>query len=105
MNDVIRLDTAKERLENSLIQSIDCFKSGSDSFGIKAFLDFTEDLENLLNIYECIEEPKIIIDKILPEIQTLHTYLQNQDIVGVTDILEYTIYPMLIEMTGGNSEK
>ena len=92
-----RINDTKDRVCRSLSLSIEHFRKSNDQFGLEMFLNFIEDLENLSDIVSYQAYHEINLNKIIPALQKLYTSIQNQDITAMTDILEYTIYPLLKE--------
>lgn len=90
------------RFHNSLLSAIEDFRVGNDHKGLDSFLNSMDDLEGLLEINQCLGAEKIKTDRILPVIQELYVRIKNQDIVGITDLLEYTLYPIAKELVGGD---
>lgn len=58
------------------------------------FLSSIEELEKLITLDQDSDEPKIDLDRLLPAMRGLYFYMRNQDITGIADLLEYTVYPL-----------
>lgn len=82
------------RFQKSLCASIGLFRNGEHALGMDEFLRSVDDLENVVLLDRCSGKPKIIMKQLIPELQKIYYYMQNQDIVGLTDELEYIVYPM-----------
>jgi len=97
MNELTRFHERTDRFQNSLLTSIERFRNGEDHLGLDTFLKCMDDLENIIDIYLCLGEPKLKIDELLPAVQKLYINMKNQDVIGMTDVLEFTIYPLTRE--------
>jgi hypothetical protein len=104
MKELIRLHERNDRFQNSLRSSVEHFRNGEDHLGLDDFLNSINDLESVIDIYQCLGEPKVKINEMLPAIQMLYIYMQNQDIIGMTDVLEFKIYPLSKEWIIGGDE-
>jgi hypothetical protein len=97
MREKMRSREINTRYQNTLNASIALFREGKDHAGLDALLHSLEDLESLLDTYQCTGEACLAIDKILPVYRKLLEYMRNQDITGMTDLLEFKIYPLSME--------
>ncbi len=89
-----RLCERSSRLLDSLHSAIEHFRNGEDHSGLNSFLTSVDDLEIMLDTYQCLGKPKIELEKLFPAVQKLYLCMQNQDIIGITDLLEFTLYPL-----------
>ena len=105
MNEQTQLQERTDRFQNSLLSSIEHFRNGEDNAGIDIFLSGIEDLEDVLDTYQCLSESKVKIDNLLPAVQNLYVCMQNQDIVGMIDIMEFAIYPLTKQWLEEDNEK
>ena len=94
MSALARLNERNDRLQNSLSSSIEHFRNGEDSLGFNEFMNFIEDLESVIDLYQYLGEPNLEIEQIIAILAKLYFYMQNQDIVGIADLLEFTVYPL-----------
>ncbi len=94
MNELNLLQKRTDRFQRSILSSVEHFRNTEDYIGLDMLLNSIEDLENILDSYQYADESNMKIDELLPAVQTLYAYMKNQDIVGMTDILEFTIYPL-----------
>lgn len=79
-------------------------RNGEDAQGIEILLSAARSLEKLVEDDRCSPEPQIDLVRLLPAVRTLHNYIRNQDIAGITDLLEDVFCPMTGEwMIGGDS--
>lgn len=75
-----------------LLETIADFRSGHDISGLNAFFTTIEDIENIILISIYLDELEFV-DVLLPVARTLHDAVCNEDVTGLTDILEYTFLP------------
>jgi hypothetical protein len=85
------------RFENALLSAIEHFRKGEDHLGLDNFLNMVDDLEIIIDLHPYCEELKEKIDILVLVFQTLYLCIQNQDVVGLTDILEFKLYPLTKE--------
>ena len=104
MNEEMRLHKINTRYRNTLNASVAFFREGRDHPGLDEFSHCVEDLEILLDIYQCTGKACFEIDKILPVYRKLLECMRNQDITGMTDLLEYQLYPLAMEQAGRSGE-
>jgi hypothetical protein len=91
----------KSSLSESLQVTIGHFRSGEDSKGIEALSDTFEKLEQLVEINYISGQPQVILLQLLPILRKLYFYMKNQDITGITDLLEDALVPLTEEMHWG----
>ncbi|WP_143474382.1 hypothetical protein [Proteiniborus sp. DW1] len=82
-----------ERLQNSLIYTIENFRKADDNTGLNFFLISIEDLENLLESHQKIDNLNMIIHQVLPKLHILYNSMKSCDVAEMIDILEYGILP------------
>ncbi|WDV47438.1 hypothetical protein PV797_07105 [Clostridiaceae bacterium M8S5] len=85
------------RFQELLLEAIDCFKIGQEHLGINAMLDILDDLENLVEHCEYCSDKNIHIESIVLILRNILKCIENQDVVGMTDALEFSLYPLTIE--------
>lgn len=83
-----------KRFQTYLHGAVEHFKRGEDDPGMKDFLSSMEELETLVMLDQNSENPKIDFDRLLPMVRGLYFYMQNQDITGITALLEHTLIPL-----------
>lgn len=88
------LKTVYHSYRDALLSSVRCFRTGEDSIGMDCFLNSMKELEKLQEVGEYSNNPEEKIKKIIPILQTLLECMHNQDIVGMTDILEFELVPL-----------
>ena len=88
------------RLSRTLLSSVEYFRHGDDSAGLDDFICAVTDLEDLLTLYQCAGEPVVRLDSLLTALSAVHACILNQDITGLTDVLEFSVYPHIDEWTG-----
>ncbi|WP_205684260.1 hypothetical protein [Clostridium formicaceticum] len=84
-----------DRLKNALLFGIESFRKGDDHVALDSFLDSMDDLEKLLENHQCIETLNKKMEKLLPVLQTLYEAVKSQDVIAMTDILAFTLYPLI----------
>lgn len=104
MKEEIRSCEINTRYRDAVNASVALFREGKDHAGLDALLHSIQDLESLLDRYRCTGKECLEIDKILPVYRELLEYMRNQDITGMTDLLEYTIYPLSLAQAGRDDE-
>ena len=85
------LQTASARLRN-----------GEDAEGIEDLLSAMSELEKLVESDQSSLQPQIDMNRLLPAVSTLCFYIKNQDIAGITDLLEDVFFPMAGEWMKGS---
>ncbi len=95
-----RYQETRRRLSRALLSSVEHFRHGDDSAGLDDFISAVNDLEDLLTIYQCAGESAIRLDSLLAALGEVQTCILNQDITGLTDVLEFSVYPHIDEWTG-----
>ena len=101
MTKLLLLKERNKQLQKFLSASIAHFRNGEDTDGIEGFLSGMEELERVVEIDQDSQQPKIDMNQLLPLVRELYFYIQNQDITGITDLLEYTVYPLTEEWLKG----
>ncbi len=100
MEQMARFQKIRTRFDNSLFLTIEEFRKGKDHQGLDGLFNSMDDLECLLEINRSFGAQKMKLDGLLPILQELCERIKNKDIVGMTDLLEFTLYPMVKELTG-----
>ncbi|OIJ16767.1 hypothetical protein BKP37_05960 [Anaerobacillus alkalilacustris] len=95
MEELIQNKKRQERFKNGLLSSIEQFRLGNDHLGLDHFLNCIADLEVLIEIDAYASKSKLGIDLLIPTMEKIHHYLQNQDVVALTDLLEFQLYPLI----------
>jgi hypothetical protein len=80
--------------QRALLFSVESFRNGEDHVGLDALLAGMEYLDDLLEVYLSLGKPEAITDEILSALKNLYDAMQNRDITGMTDILEFEIEPV-----------
>lgn len=94
-----------DRLNNSLISSIEFFRRGRDHKGLDSFIESIADLELLLKYDKYLKVPKIKMDIVLPILKELYISIKNQDVVKITDLLEFRLCPVAKELAEGGEQQ
>lgn len=85
-----------------LLQTADGqFQNGDDAIGIENLLAAIAELEKITETDHNSQQPQIDLSRLLPDMRRLHFYIQNQDITGITDFIEYAFCPMTEELLKG----
>jgi len=100
MSEEMRTGEITARYRDAVNTSVALFRQGKDHGGLDALLHSIEDLECLLNQYQCTGDASLPVDAILPVYRQLLECMQNQDITGMADLLEYTICPLSTVLPG-----
>lgn len=95
---LIQFNNTKNRYSNTLLAAIENFRSGNDRQGLDEFLAAMEDMEMILEMDRYLGRETFKPDYILPILDALSVLIKNQDIVGMVDLLEFTLYPITKEL-------
>lgn len=101
---VAEMGNEKKNLQECLQAAINNFHVGEDEDGMKSFLSFLEKLECMVEIDWKKPQPQIDLDQLLPVLKKLRFSIKNQDITGITDLLEGTTAPLIQKMLKGCDE-
>jgi hypothetical protein len=82
-----------DRFLNSLLSSIEQFRLGEDQVALDCLLNSFIDLEIILEYYPYSEKLGEIFNEIITIIEEININMKNKDIVALTDILEFKLYP------------
>ena len=104
MNELIQFMKNSKRFNSSLLSSIEDFRKGNDHDGLENFLNSIDDLESLLEINIYLEKPAIKLHRIISIIEDILMHMQNQDVIGMTDILEFELYPLAKDLVKGDDK-
>lgn len=88
------LKETSRRLHKTLKSCVSLFREGEDNSGLDALVSSVEDIERILDILECTEETAFETQGMLHACRKLLEYMQNRDVTGMTDLLEFTIIPL-----------
>jgi hypothetical protein len=92
----------KKRLPELLRAAVRHFRSGEDAAGMKDFISVVNELESAVEADR--ESRQFRMNELLPALRELYLIMQNNDIAGMTDWLEYTAVPMADEWHEGCGE-
>jgi hypothetical protein len=90
-----------QRLQEFLLSAIGHFRRGEDAAGLENFLYALDKLEYVVEADQNTSQPGIDLDRLLPAVRGLYFYMRNQDITGIADLLEDTVYPLTQEWLEG----
>lgn len=93
----LTLSLELEQLKVLLIEVVRSWRIGNDQKGLQNFAQSTQQLEKTVNTSLRDVENKVFIriNKLKLILENLHLLLKNSDIVGITDILEYQLIPLI----------
>ena len=81
---------------SSSLSSIEYFRKGVDLVALDYFFDSMNELKALLDISITIGKMDAeIIKKFTAAIEKLHLHMQNNDFVAITDLMEFSLYPLV----------
>lgn len=92
----------RKRLPELLHAAVRHFRSGEDTAGMEDFISAVNELESAAEA-----DPKsrpFWMNELLPALRELFFVMQNHDITGLTDWLEYTAAPMAEKWQEGCGE-
>ena len=98
MDKSAQFNSTATRLCETMLDAIDDFRSGNDRQGLDEFLAAMEDLEMILDMDRYSGTAAFEMHRIQPILEELSALVKNQDIVGITDLLELALYPLAKEM-------
>lgn len=96
------LKNEQEFLQQSLKAAVDHFKIGEDAAGLDSFLSAVKGLELAVEADRNSRQPRIDLNQLLPAMRELSISVRNQDITGITDLLERALYPLTEEWFKGS---
>lgn len=86
-----------ESLQEFLRAAIGHFRNGEDILGIEDFLSGMDELKRVVEKDRNSQQPKIDMNQLLSAMRKLYFFIQNQDITGITDLLEDTFVSLTKE--------
>jgi hypothetical protein len=107
MNEATRneLDIVAEQIQSlrGLLSEIAAkLRGGEDAEGIDGIWSAVSELEKLVESDQDSPQPQINLGLLLPIARTLHFYMRNRDVAGISDLLEDVLNPMAGEWMKGN---
>lgn len=81
-------------------ESVECFRAGRDREGLRLFLDGTGGLKRLLDSGCAL--PGETLSELESAGQRLLSCVENTDVAGLTDLLEFSLCPALREPSEGD---
>ncbi|WP_163538221.1 hypothetical protein [Gracilibacillus sp. YIM 98692] len=97
MKESIAFQQRVERLDRALLSSIEQFRSGNDHLGLDHFLHSIDDIEMLTEFHQYSGEPQEHLDKLVKVLDKIYETLKNKDVIGLTDLLEFKLSPLINE--------
>lgn len=101
MNELSLLYSRNNRLQASLQSAVRHFRNGEDRAGFDDFSNSMEDLESVIDTVRVFGGAEADFDRMLPAVRQLLDCVRNQDVTGITDVLEFTVYPLSKEWMKG----
>ncbi|OEF98885.1 hypothetical protein BHF71_02865 [Vulcanibacillus modesticaldus] len=85
-----------EEFTQKMTITINNWRNGNDQQGLQNFTQGMQILENILKFYpnEQKNDP-IILSELRFLLEKLLVYLQNKDLIGITDTIEFELLPLL----------
>lgn len=102
MEQTVRYKKISGRFHHTLFSAIEDFRTGNDHQGLDGFINAMDDLESLLEMDQSQGTQELRLDKVLPVLEALSACAENRDITGLTDLLEFTLYPIAKELIGND---
>lgn len=99
--ELIRTQLHIKRFQSFLRTSIEQFRNGEDQDGFENLLKGLNELESTVKIDRNSKSHKVNVSQLLAIMRKLYFLIQNQDIAGVTDLLEDRCYPLTEEWLKG----
>ena len=94
MTEETRANKINTRYRDAVNASVTLFREGKDHAGLDALLHSVQDLETMIEGYQYTGQTCLPVDTILPVYRKLLECMRNQDITGMTDLLEYELCPL-----------
>ena len=98
MEQPIRYKKVSSRFYSTLRSTIEDFRSGNDQQGLDGFMNTMDDLEAILEMDQYLGTVQLERIEILSILEELCMNIKNQDITGMTDLLEFKLYPIAKEL-------
>ena len=96
--------TEKSALREYLEAADGHFRLGEDTAGFDSLTEFLNELECTVEGGVKSGSPQIELNRLLPVLRNLNSLLRNQDIAGMTDLLEDTLIPLTENRQEGRGE-
>lgn len=87
------------RVQKSLISAVEAFRIGEDHRGLDEFISLMNDLESMIEVGQILGAEALDYNKLAPVLEALSVCVGNRDITGMTDLLEFSLYPLAKEWT------
>lgn len=81
-------------------ESVEKWRRGDDQYGLNNFILAMQHFQHIIQqrIEQINEQTTKSFIRFLPHIQELHEQVQREDIIAITDTLEYKLIPFCEEM-------
>ncbi|MDF2656098.1 MAG: hypothetical protein K0R19_2572 [Bacillota bacterium] len=100
-------DRIKDRFARTALVSVQAYREGNDVLGLAAFLSSMDDLEQLFELNWRSDMSESALPGIVPILRELKNRIKNQDIAGITDLMEFVLCPAVKELgcSNGNEDR
>lgn len=105
MNQRETFERIKDRFLRTAFATVNAYRDGEDALGLESFLSSMDDLEQLLELNWQLGISKGALRRILPILQELKNRMKNQDITGITDLIELVLCPAVKELGCSNGDE
>ncbi len=95
------LQKPQNRLLRAWQASVFFFRRGEDLSGLAALLGGLEDFECILDLIGCTGEAALVPGGVLPACRSLLACVQSGDVTSLTDLLEFSMIPLLQSWAAG----
>lgn len=93
----LTLSLELEHLKVLLIEVVRNWRIGNDQRGLQNFTQSIQQIEKIVNtLLKGIENKVFIrINELKQMLENLHLLIKNNDVIGITDIIEYQLIPLI----------
>lgn len=78
----------RKHLRQTLKSAVNSFRAGEDTKGVDNFQNAMRELEHTVEDDKNLRQSEIDFNRLLPILRMLFFYMQNEDMIGITDCLE-----------------
>ncbi|QOX63396.1 hypothetical protein FRZ06_08535 [Anoxybacterium hadale] len=105
MNSNEPFDHVFDRYDRTALAAVSAFRNGNDSLGLELFDCSMEDLEQLFELNWCSCTSGKDFSRIVSILQELLNRINHQDMIGMTDLMEFVLCPAVKELAQINGNK
>lgn len=97
MNRCVQLPQQLDQVNKLITSTISSWRAGNDHFGLHRFLQMIEQLEQIIDQQLKINKKDQFdeMTKLIPILNHIDQRVQNCDVTGITDMLEYQLSPFI----------